>query len=214
MGRKGPIEYLRNSGIRVVIEFYLPNTYLDGSAFLLSDGPPVIGMTLRQDRLDNFWFVLFHEFVHIIKHLHKGNIESIFDDLDAKADDIEQVADEQAGEILVPEDKWNTALARFVRSGDSIRDFANEIGIHPVCFIFDELRGMKCQAIPVTGILRDREYQREITVLNNITSLARRFLPLVTIAAQLSHGEMITSKIMTIELEHGNGLARPSQFEG
>lgn len=35
-------------------------------------------------------------------------------------------------------------------------------GIHPVCFIFDGLRGMKCQAIPVTGILRDGEYQREI----------------------------------------------------
>lgn len=35
-------------------------------------------------------------------------------------------------------------------------------GIHPVCFIFDELRGMKCQAMPVTGLLRDIEYQREI----------------------------------------------------
>ncbi len=34
-------------------------------------------------------------------------------------------------EILVPGDKWNVALARFVRSGDSIRDFANELGIHP-----------------------------------------------------------------------------------
>ena len=130
-GPKMAIEYLRNSGIRVVIEFHLPNTYLDGAAFLLSDGSPIIGMTLRHDRLDNFWFVLFHELVHIMKHLHKGDIESIFDDLEANADDIEQVADEQAGEILVPEDKWNTALARFVRSEDSIRDFANELGIHP-----------------------------------------------------------------------------------
>ena len=130
-GPKMAIEYLRNSGIRVVVEFHLPNTYLDGVAFLLSDGSPVIGMTLRHDRLDNFWFVLFHELVHIIKHLHKGDIESIFDDLDAKADDIEQEADEQAGEILVSEDKWNTSLARFVRSEDSIRDFANELGIHP-----------------------------------------------------------------------------------
>lgn len=130
-GPKRAIEYLRNSGIRVVIESHLPQTHLDGAAFLLSDGSPVIGMTLRHDRLDNFWFVLFHELVHIMKHLHKGVIESIFDDLDAKADDIEQVADEQAGEILVPEDKWNTALARFVRSEDSIRDFANELGIHP-----------------------------------------------------------------------------------
>ena len=53
-GPKMAIEYLRNSGIRVVVEFHLPNTYLDGVAFLLSDGSPVIGMTLRHDRLDNF----------------------------------------------------------------------------------------------------------------------------------------------------------------
>lgn len=128
--KKRVIEYLQDAGIRLVIEFHLSNTYLDGAAFLLSDGSPVIGMTLRYDRLDNFWFVLFHELIHIIKHLHKGDIESIFDDLDAKAEDIEQEADEQAGEILVPEDRWNTALVRYLRSKDSILDFANELGIH------------------------------------------------------------------------------------
>ena len=128
---KKVIDYLRDSGIRLVIESHLPNTYLDGAVFLLSDGSPVIGITLRFDRFDNFWFVLFHELVHIIKHLHKGDIESIFDDLEVEAEDIEQEADEQAVEILIPESKWNTALARYLRSEDSIRDFADEIGIHP-----------------------------------------------------------------------------------
>jgi len=125
------IEYLRNFGIRLVVESHLPNTYLDGAAFLLPDGSPLIGMTLRYDRLDNFWFVLFHELVHIIKHLHMGDIESIFDDLDVEAEDIEQEADEQSGEILIPESKWNIALARYLRSKESIKDFADEIGIHP-----------------------------------------------------------------------------------
>lgn len=127
---KSVIKYLQDAGIQLVIESHLSNTYLDGAAFLLSDGSPVIGMTLRYDRLDNFWFVLFHELIHIIKHLHKGDIESIFDDLDAKAEGIEQEADEQAGEILVPEDRWNTALARYLRTKDSIIDFSNELGIH------------------------------------------------------------------------------------
>lgn len=129
----GPLKakkYLRDSGIRLVIESHLPQTHLDGAALLLSDGP-VIGMTLRYDRLDNFWFVLFHELVHIIKHLHKEGIESIFDDLDVEAGDIEKEADERAGEILVPEDKWNTALARYLRSEDSIGDFAQKLNIHP-----------------------------------------------------------------------------------
>jgi HTH-type transcriptional regulator/antitoxin HigA len=130
-GPKRAVEFLRDSGIRVVIEPHLPQTLLDGAVFLLSDGLPVIGMTLRYDRLDNFWFVLFHELAHIIKHLHKGDIESIFDDLDVEAGDIEQEADRLAGEIMVPENKWNTALARYIRSEDSIKDFAKELGVHP-----------------------------------------------------------------------------------
>jgi HTH-type transcriptional regulator/antitoxin HigA len=130
-GPKIAVEYLRNSGIRFVVLPHLSNTYLDGAAFLLSRGSPVIGMTLRYDRLDNFWFVLFHEIVHVIKHLHKGTIEGIFDNLNVKAENIEQEADELAGEILVPEDKWNTALARYLRSKDSIVDFAQKLQIHP-----------------------------------------------------------------------------------
>lgn len=35
-------------------------------------------------------------------------------------------------------------------------------GIHPVCFIFDGLREMKCSAIPVTGLDRDDAYQQEV----------------------------------------------------
>jgi len=130
-GPKKAVEYLRHSGIRFVVLPHLSQTHLDGAAFLLSRGSPVIGMTLRHDRLDNFWFVLFHELVHIIHHLRKGDVEGIFDNLNVKAEDIEQEADKQAGEILVPGDKWNTALARYVRSNSSIIDLANELGIHP-----------------------------------------------------------------------------------
>jgi len=133
MDNDGPqktVDYLQNSGIRLVIEPHLPQTHLDGAAFLLADGP-VIGLTIRYDRIDNFWFVLFHELVHIVKHLNEGEIESIFDDLDVEAGDIEQEADEYAGEILVPEDKWTTALARYLQTKSSIIDFAGELGIHP-----------------------------------------------------------------------------------
>jgi HTH-type transcriptional regulator/antitoxin HigA len=128
---KKVVEYLKNFGVRLVIESHLPNTYLDGAAFLLSDGSPVIGMTLYRDRIDNFWFVLLHELIHIMKHLRKGDIESIFDEIDVEAGDIEQEADEQAGEILIPGDKWNTALARYLRSENSVKDFAQELHIHP-----------------------------------------------------------------------------------
>jgi len=129
-GPRQAVNYLQSSGIRLVVEPHLPQTHLDGAAFLLADGP-VIGLTIRYDRIDNFWFVLFHELIHIKKHLHRGNIESIFDNLDTAANDIEKEADECAGEVLIPENKWETALARYVRSKESIEDFANELGIHP-----------------------------------------------------------------------------------
>ncbi len=154
------IEYLRYCGIRLVIESHLPNTYLDGAAILLSDGSPVIGMTLRYDRLDNFWFVLFHELVHIIKHLHKGDIESIFDDLDVEAEDIEQEADELASEILVPQDKWETALARYLRSKDSIKTLAKQLGIHPA-IVAGKIRREANNYI----ILRDMAGQSEVRKL-------------------------------------------------
>ena len=70
---KGPLlaqEYLANHGVHLVIEPHLPRTYLDGSACLMPEtGAPVIGMTIRHDRIDNFWFVLLHELAHIAAHL-------------------------------------------------------------------------------------------------------------------------------------------------
>jgi HTH-type transcriptional regulator/antitoxin HigA len=130
-GPRKAVDYLLDSGIPLVIEPHLSHTHLDGAALLLPEGTPMVGMTLRQDRLDNFWFVLIHELIHVMKHLHKGDAESIFDDLDADADEIEQETDSLAGEILVPENRWNEALARYVRNQDTIEDFASELTIHP-----------------------------------------------------------------------------------
>ncbi|MEI9915127.1 MAG: hypothetical protein WDN29_04220 [Methylovirgula sp.] len=31
-----------------------------------------MALTLRYDRLDNFWFVLFHELAHVFLHLTQG----------------------------------------------------------------------------------------------------------------------------------------------
>ena len=121
-------QYLEAAGIPLIIEPHLPGTHLDGAAFLDQERP-VIGMTLRYDREDNFWFVLLHELIHVTKHLRRGEIEQIYDDLDAQADSLEQEADELASEALIPNSRWHTALARYVRTKDSARAFANELSI-------------------------------------------------------------------------------------
>jgi len=59
------IQFLARHGIVLVIAPHLTNTYLDGAAMRLDDGAPVIGLSVRYDRLDNFWFCLLHELAHV-----------------------------------------------------------------------------------------------------------------------------------------------------
>jgi HTH-type transcriptional regulator/antitoxin HigA len=125
-------EMLSDIGVSLIIEPHLPGTYLDGAAVLMNGTTPVIALTLRYDRLDNFWFVLFHELFHILKHLKKDKLEFIFDDLDMDiTTDLETEADFLAGEALISSEEWGTALARYTQSSDAVLAFSSEIGISP-----------------------------------------------------------------------------------
>jgi len=129
-GLKKVPKYLKNVGIRFIIEPVLEGTLLDGAALLLEKQYPVIALTLRYDRLDNFWFVLFHEIAHIILHL-SDDIEVIFDDLDSKVDGLEKEADEFALDALIPKEVWRTSLVRFRASEKTIINQAKSLGISP-----------------------------------------------------------------------------------
>jgi HTH-type transcriptional regulator/antitoxin HigA len=70
--------------------------------------------------------------IHITKHLKTGKLEQVFDNLDSEGkDEVEWEADQLAGEILIPTEKWDHALARYLQTVDSIRNFASELGINP-----------------------------------------------------------------------------------
>lgn len=124
-------EYLRNSGITLVMEPHLPQTYLDGATLSLSPDQPIIGMTLRYDRADNFWFVLLHELGHLLLHFAENSFKRFFDDLDATGDELESEADRFASESLVPDAIWETAVARYLRTTRSIEELAAQLGISP-----------------------------------------------------------------------------------
>lgn len=118
-------------GIAVVIEPHLAGTFLDGAGFLYK-GKPIIGLTLRYDRLDNFWFALLHEIGHLKKHLKKGILVRIFDDFDTRGSSpIESEADDFARESLIPSAVWDKALCRFLRTEETIQMLADEIQIDP-----------------------------------------------------------------------------------
>lgn len=91
-------------------------------------------MTLREDRLDNFWFTLTHELVHAWKHLDNDAHRAIADehiDKHVNEDAIEKEANELAGEILIPRAKWQRSDAFLEPSPSSIRALATQLNISP-----------------------------------------------------------------------------------
>jgi HTH-type transcriptional regulator/antitoxin HigA len=69
---RGPLlaqEFLAKWGIALVVERHLTHTYIDGAALFGLDGRPVVGITLRHDRIDSFWRCLLHEMSHVALHL-------------------------------------------------------------------------------------------------------------------------------------------------
>lgn len=122
-------EYLANAGIALVIEPHFKGTYLDGAA-MLDQGRPIVALTLRHDRLDNFWFALLHELAHVGKHLDDAH-PFFADDLDSpnEQDRKEKEADDMATHALIPPDVWNKASVRESLSAKDAQTFARQQGI-------------------------------------------------------------------------------------
>lgn len=131
-GPKLAKEFLAKNGIHLVVERHLPRTYLDGAAMRLGDDGRLVAMTLRHDRLDNFWFVLLHELCHIALHIDKGVCQAIFDNLDEKGTDkIEREANALASDSLIPKSVWRNAKLTAQSSVGDVKSFAERLRIHP-----------------------------------------------------------------------------------
>ncbi len=128
-GPKLAREYLANAGIPLVIEPHFKGTYLDGAA-MWDEGRPIVALTLRHDRLDNFWFALLHELAHVARHLDEAH--PIFaDDLDSpdEQDKKEREADDMATNALIPPTTWAKAAVRTSHTAQDAQAFARQLGI-------------------------------------------------------------------------------------
>ncbi len=123
------IEFLAKHGIPVVVEPALPRTFLDAATLFRAEGP-VIGLTLRFDRLDNFWYTLVHELAHVA--LHSGHSVLFVDDLETGAsDEVESEADAFASEALIPAEAWRKSPASRLRSRQAVEHLARQLRISP-----------------------------------------------------------------------------------
>lgn len=129
-GPKEALDFLRAKGIVTVIEPQMSGLGVDGAALILS-GIPVIGLTLRFDRIDYFWFTLLHEVAHIFLHHSSGLSEGFFDDVEESSDDRAEIeANEFASSALIPSERWRMSPARISSDPEPIEQLARQLGIH------------------------------------------------------------------------------------
>jgi len=149
---------LADIGIRLLLIERLPKSLVDGVAFWINDGKsPVIALSLRFDRIDNFWHNLLHEIVHI-KHRDNSPVDSnLFSDGGEEELPLEEKrANAEACNYLIPVDRLDSFIMRKGRAcyeSDIVRA-AQVFGVHPG-ILTGQLHGRKAL---------DYKFQRKLLV--------------------------------------------------
>lgn len=127
---------LAECGVRFVIVEPIPGTKIDGACFWLTDAQPVVALSLRLDRIDNFWFVLRHELEHVLQRHGQGGY--ILDqDLEGSAADQvneeEVLANAVATEFCVSQSEISGFMARVAPffKEERVLLFAQRLNVHP-----------------------------------------------------------------------------------
>lgn len=128
---------LAEAGVRLVFVEAITGSKIDGACFWLDEDKPVIGMTLRFDRIDNFWFVLRHEIEHVLQEDGRGSqipiIDSDVGTADESVSESEKRANDAAREFCVPSKQLNDFVSRVQPyfSEQKVVLFAQRIRVHP-----------------------------------------------------------------------------------
>lgn len=126
---------LHDVGVRLVFVEGLPNSKIDGACLWLDKKSPVVAMSLRHDRIDNFWFVLRHELEHILNG--DGQVVPVVDAdvgvVDQALPEEEIRANAAAANFSVPDAEIGSFIRRknpFFAERDII-GFARRLNVHP-----------------------------------------------------------------------------------
>lgn len=129
---------LNEAGVRLVVVEALPGSKIDGACLWLDGGQPVIALSARLDRIDNFWFVLRHEIEHLLQEHGKADRmildEDIVESGGSGRSPEERVADDAAAQFGVADaelESYMTRVAPYFFSRDEVQAFAQQLGVHP-----------------------------------------------------------------------------------
>jgi HTH-type transcriptional regulator / antitoxin HigA len=123
-------------GVRFVIVEPLTGTKIDGMATWLDDHSPVVGLSMRFDRIDSFWHTVSHEWSHI-RHRDALSVDTDIAEPGevslAVKPPVERRADEEAAATLIDPEELQSFIQRVgpFYSKERINQFANRIRMHP-----------------------------------------------------------------------------------
>ena len=122
-----------DAGVAVVLTPGFSGAHLSGAAHWPTREKAVIQLSLRHKRDDQFWFTFFHEAGHLIESPGKDYVDFSPGKAGERSpqDDAEQVADEFAGRLLIPEHEYQGLLAHGDFSKGAVVGFAEHVGIAP-----------------------------------------------------------------------------------
>lgn len=124
---------LLECGVRLVIVEPIPGSEIQGVCFWINDNKsPVIGLTLKGDQIDKFWFDLWHELSHVLnRHGKDGLIIENFDR--SGPDENERIADREASNYCVPQSAMRDFILRHnpMFAEKSMLGFARIVKRHP-----------------------------------------------------------------------------------
>jgi HTH-type transcriptional regulator/antitoxin HigA len=131
---------MSEAGVRFVLVEGFAGGKIDGVTLWLDSQSPVIGLSIRLDRIDNAWFVIRHEIEHVLKRHGGGHAPMIDTDLhsDGAAPDVniseeEREANAAASDFCVPKAKMDSFFARkspFFSELDML-GFSKLMQVHP-----------------------------------------------------------------------------------
>jgi HTH-type transcriptional regulator / antitoxin HigA len=125
------VKVLAEVGVALVVVPELKGCRISGATRWLTPTRAMIALSLRYKTNDQFWFTFYHEAAHLVLHAKKIFIDQHGGD-DRKE---EKEADEYAVNMLIPQAEYTKFIAGGLFSENTIRRFAENIGIHPALVV-------------------------------------------------------------------------------